>query len=154
MTTQTSPRAVARAIALLFLMTIVGGVFAQGLVAERLINFRDAAATADNILAHQGLFQIGFTVYLIEMASNVATAALWYVLLKPVSRPVALTAAFLDLTACIVKTFARALYIAPLWVLGAASNNLANQALPGFTPEQLQSLALVLLRANDTGAAT
>src|ERR1041385_1240707 len=154
MAIQTSPRTVARAIALLFLLTIIGGVFAQGLVADRLINFRDATATADNILAHRGLFQIGFTVYLIEMAGNVATAALWYVLLRPVSRPVALTAAFLDLTACIGKTFARVLFIAPLWVLGAASSNLANQALHGFTSEQVQSLALVLLRVNDTGAAT
>jgi hypothetical protein len=154
MAMQTSPRAVARAIALLFLLTIIGGVFAQGLVAERLINFHDAAATADNILGHRGLFQIGFTVYLIEMASNVATAALWYVLLRPVSRPVALTAAFLDLTACIVKTCARVLFIAPLWVLGSNASNLANQALHGFSSEQLQSMALVLLRANDTGAAT
>lgn len=156
MAIQTSPRAVARAIALLFLLTIIGGVFAQGLVAERLINFRDAAVTADNILAHKGLFQVGFTVYLIEMACNVATAALWYVLLRPVSRPVALTAAFIDLTGCIIKTFARVLYIAPLWVLGSASTpgSLVNQALHGFTPEQLQSIALVLLRANDTGAAT
>ncbi len=150
MAIQTSPRAVARAIALLFLLTIIGGVFAQGLVAERLIDFRDAAGTADNILAHKGLFQIGFTVYLIEMACNVATAALWYVLLRPVSQPVALTAAFLDLTACIIKTSARVFFIAPLWVLGSASN----QALHGFTPEQLQSLGLVLLRVNDTGAAT
>jgi len=156
MAIQTSPRTVARAIALLFLMTIIGGVFAQGFVADRLINFRDAAATADNILAHRGLFQIGFTVYLIEMASNVATAALWYVLLRPVSRPVALTAVFIDLTGCIVKTCARVLYIAPLWVMGTASTSgsLVNQALHGFTPEQLQSIALVLLRANDTGAAT
>ena len=151
-----SPRNVARAIALLFLTTIIGGVFAQGLIAERLINFRDAAMTADNILAHRSLFQIGFTVYLIEMASNVGTAALWYVLLRPVSRPVALTAAFIDLTGCIVKTFARVFYIAPLWVLGDASTpgSIVNQTLHAFTPEQLQSIALVLLRANDTGAAT
>src|SRR5256885_12156626 len=90
------------------------------------------------------------------MASNVGTAALWYVLLRPVSRPVALTAAFIDLTGCIVKTFARVFYIAPLWVLGDASTpgSMVNQTLHAFTPEQLQSIALVLLRANDTGAAT
>src|ERR1051325_5158516 len=123
MAMQTSPRTVARALALLFLLTIIGGVFAQGLIADRLINFRDAAATADNILAHRGLFQIGFTVYLIEMACNVATAALWYVLLRPVNRPTALAAAFLDLTACIIKTGARVFYIAPLWVLGSASTS-------------------------------
>ena len=49
------------------------GVFAQGFVSERLIDFRDAAATATNILAHKGLFQLGFTVYLGEMACQIAT---------------------------------------------------------------------------------
>ena len=47
-----------------FLLTIIAGTFAQGFVSERLIVFSDAAATATNILAHKGLFQLGFTVYL------------------------------------------------------------------------------------------
>jgi hypothetical protein len=149
MSVHTSPRRVARALGLLFLFVIVCGVFAQGVVSERLINFADAAATASNILAHRGLFQIGFAVYLIEMASQVATAALWYVLLRPVSRPIALVAAFIELAGAIVKTFARVFFIAPLWVLSGGST-----LLHGFTPEQVQSAALILLRVNDTGAAT
>ncbi len=138
---------------MLFLLTILGGVFAQGFVAERLINFSDAAATANNIVTHKGQFQLGFTVYLIEMVSSIATTALWYLLLRPVSQPIALTAAFIDLAGGIIKSVARVFYIAPLWVLGMASTS-GNHALPGFTPEQLQSTALILLRANDTGAAT
>lgn len=145
----TNPRRLARAIALLFLLTIVAGVFAQGFVSERLINFGDAAATARNILSNKGLFQLGFTVYLIEMVSQVATAALWYVLLRPVSKPIALAGAFIELAGCIVKIFARVFFIAPLWVLNGGST-----ILHGFTPEQVQSLALTMLRANDTGAAT
>ena len=145
----TNPRRLARAIALLFLLTILGGVFAQGFVSDRLVNFADAGATARNILGNRGLFQIGFTVYLIEMVSQIATAALWYVLLRPVSQPIALAGAFIELAGCIVKTFARVFFIAPLWVL---SGGLA--ILHGFTPEQVQSLALTMLRANDTGAAT
>lgn len=143
------PKTVARALGLLFLLVIICGVFAQGLVRERLIDFHDAAATANNILAHKGLFTFGFTVYLIEMASQIATAALWYVLLRPVSRPIALSAAFIELAGAIIKTFARVFFIAPLWVLGGGAT-----ILRGFTPEQVQSLALILLRANDTGAAT
>ena len=61
-------------IGLFFLLTILAGIFAQGLVSERLINFRDAAATATNILTHKGLFQLGFTVYLIEMSCQVVSA--------------------------------------------------------------------------------
>jgi hypothetical protein len=40
------PKTVARALGLLFLLVIICGVFAQGLVSERLIDFHDAAATA------------------------------------------------------------------------------------------------------------
>ena len=145
----THPKTVARTLGILFLLVIVCGVFAQGIVSDRLVNFRDAAATANNILGHQGLFTIGFTVYLIEMASQVATAALWYVLLRPVSRPIALTAAFIELAGATIKTFARVFFIAPLWVLNGGP-----AILHGFTPEQVQSLALTMLRANDTGAAT
>lgn len=143
------PKTVARILALLFLLVIICGVFAQGFVSERLIDFRDAAATANNILAHKGLFTFGFTIYLIEMTSQIATAALWYVLLRPVSRPIALSAAFIELAGAIIKTFARVFFIAPLWVLSGGST-----LLHGFTPEQVQSIALILLRANDTGAAT
>jgi hypothetical protein len=140
-------------IGLLFLVTILGGAFAQGVVSDRLINFHDAAATANNILTHRGLFQIGFAVYLVEMVSQIATAALWYVLLKPVSRPIALAGAFIELAGAIVKTFARVFFIAPLWVLTPTLGG-ASPILHGFTAEQVQSIALVMLRANDTGAAT
>src|SRR2546421_9209072 len=109
MLTQFSPRRVARTIGALFLLTILGGVFAQGFVSERLIVFSDAATTANNILSHRGLFQLGFTFYVIEMTCQVAVAALWYVVLRPVSRPIALTAAFIELSGCIIKSFARVL---------------------------------------------
>jgi hypothetical protein len=140
---KTSPRFLARMAGVLFLLTILAGIFAQGFVSERLIVFSDAALTATNILAHKGLFQAGYTVYLIEMACQVATAALFYLLLRPVSNSVALVAAFLELTGCIIKTFARVFFILPLFVLGGAP------ALSVFSPQELQSLALLLLKVND-----
>ncbi|HEX8748527.1 MAG TPA: DUF4386 domain-containing protein [Pyrinomonadaceae bacterium] len=143
-----STRVLARMTGLFFLLTIVCGIFAQGMVSERLIDFSDAAATAANILAHKGLFQLGFTVYLIEMTCQVVTAVLFYQLLKPVNRTVALLALFLEITGCIIKTFARVFYIAPLFVLGRPA------ALAGFSGEQLQSVALILLKVNDEGAGT
>jgi hypothetical protein len=77
------------------------------LVGERLVDFSDAAATATNILTHRGLFELGFTAYLIEMAGQVATAVLCYQLLKPVNRTVALLALFPEVSGCVIKTFAR-----------------------------------------------
>ena len=95
---QTSPRLIGRIIALLILLIIVTGIFAQGFVSDRLISSGDAAATARNILANQGVYRLGFTVFLIEMVAQVAQTALWYVLLRPVNRTIALSAAFIDLS--------------------------------------------------------
>jgi hypothetical protein len=147
MITQVSPRALARLTGLFFLLTILAGIFAQGFVSERLIVFSDANRTATNLLMHKGLFQLGFTVYLIEMACQITTAVFFYHLLKPVNRTVALLALLLELTGCIIKTFARVFYIAPLFVLGGPS------ALNGFSAEQLNSIALIMLKVNDQGAA-
>src|SRR5437868_8936517 len=110
--TKASPRLVARMAGLFFLLTILAGIFAQGFVSERLVVFADAAATATNILAHRGLFQLGFAVYLIEMACQIAMTALFYYLLRPVSRSLSLLAAFLGLAGCVVKTVSRLFYLA------------------------------------------
>ncbi len=144
--TPSSPRFLARMAGLFALLPILAGIFAQGFVSERLIDFGDAAATATNILAHKGLFQLGFTVYLIEMACQVTAAVLFYHLLKPVNKTIASLALFLEVTGCIIKSFARVFYIAPLFVLERPA------ALEGFSAEQLQSLAVILFKVNDQGA--
>src|SRR5881397_493709 len=145
--TETSPRFKARITGVLYLLTILTGIFAQGFVSGRLVVDGDAAATATNILTHRGFFQLGFTVYLIEMACQIAITALFYDLLKPAGRSVSLVAAFLGLTGCIIKTLSRLFFIAPLFIVGGA------HYLSAFSAEQLQALALLFLRVNDHGAA-
>jgi hypothetical protein len=58
-----------------------------------------------------------------------------------------LLAAFLGLAGCVIKTFSRVFFIAPLFVLGGA------HYLSVFSTEQLQALALLFLKVNDHGAA-
>jgi hypothetical protein len=142
-----NPRRTARIAGVLSLMTILGGIFAQGFVSNRLISFSDAAVTANNILANRTLFQLGLTVYLIEMACQIASVALFYVLLRPVSRNIALAAAFIELSGCIIKTLSRLFYITPLFVLSSGA-----EALSAFNADQLRALALLLLKINDRGA--
>jgi hypothetical protein len=143
---EVSPRAKARITGVFYLLTIAAGIFALVFVNDKLVVSGDAAATANSILAHKSLFQLGFTAYLIEMACNVAIAALFYDLLKPVNRGVSLLAAFFSLVGCAIKTIARLFYIAPLLVLGGADY------LSVFDPQQLQALALLFLEVNDQGA--
>ena len=61
---ETSPRLMARIAGVLYLLTILAGMFSAGFVAAKLVVSGDAAATANNILAHRGLFQLAFAVYL------------------------------------------------------------------------------------------
>jgi hypothetical protein len=144
--TETSPRLKARIAGAFSLLTILTGIFAQGFVSNRLVVDGDAVATATNILAHRGLFQWGYAVFLIEMACNIAMTALFYDLLKPAGRSVSLVAAFLGFAGCVIKTFARVFFIVPLFILGGG------HYLSVFSAEQLQALALLFLKVNDRGA--
>jgi hypothetical protein len=134
---ETSPRLMTRITGTLYLITILTGIFSAGYVNGKLVVNGDAAATATNILAHRGLFQLAFAVYLVEMACQIAITALFYELLKPPARSVSLVAAFLGLTGSIIKTFSRVFFIAPLFILGGA------HYLSVFSAEQLQALALL-----------
>jgi hypothetical protein len=144
---ESSPRLKARIAGVFYLLTILTGIFAQGFVRERLVVANDAAATATNILAHKSFFQLGFSVYMIEMACQIVITGLFYELLKPAGRSISLVAAFLGLAGCIIKTVSRLFYIAPLFILGGAPY------LNAFSGAQLQALALLFLKVNDHGAA-
>jgi uncharacterized protein DUF4386 len=139
-----SPQTRARLAGGLLLITMVGGGFAQGFVAGRLIVSSDAAATAHNILTHEPLFRLGFAVYLVEMACQIAMTVLFYELLKPASRTASALAAVFGLVGCTIKTLARLFFFAPLLVLGGAGY------LSVFDPKQLQALAFLSLRVNYT----
>jgi len=102
---------------------------------------RDPAATAANITGNTGLFRLGFTLYLVEMAAQIAMTALFYQLLKPVHRGVALLSAIFGFVGCTIKIVARLFYIMPLLVLGAPSNT------AGFSGEQLSGLGYRLFPA-------
>jgi hypothetical protein len=147
-TADMSPRTKGRFAGALYLLYVIAGVFAQAIISDRLVVFSDAARTASNILANQSLYRLGLTVYLVEMAGQIATAVLFYQLLKPVSRTGAMLAAAFELTGCGIKIFSRLFYFAPLLVLGGGVSYLS-----AFNKEQLDSISLLLLRINDNGAA-
>jgi hypothetical protein len=143
-----SPRTKGRFAGAVYLLYIIAGIYAQAFVSDRLVVFSSAATTATNILAHQSTYRLGLTVYLLEMAGQIATAVLFYQLLKPVSRTGAMLSAAFELTGCGIKIFSRLFYFIPLLILGKNASSLGV-----FSKEQLDSIALLLLRINDNGAA-
>ncbi|MES2124908.1 MAG: DUF4386 domain-containing protein [Gemmatimonadota bacterium] len=139
-----SPKGMARIIGGLLLVSIVAGGVAQGFIGGSLIVPGDASATAANITTHQSLYRLAFAVYLIEMSCQIAMTVLFYQLLKPVSRSLALVAATLGVVGCTVKTMSRLFFFAPLLLLGGA------HYLAEFGPKQLEATAFLSLRLNST----
>ncbi len=85
-------RSHARTAGLLYLIIIVCAGFGEGVVRGGLVIPGDAAATAANILASQGLFRLGFAADLIAFLCDAAVAVLLYVLLEAAGRTLALMA--------------------------------------------------------------
>ena len=83
---ESSPVFYARVAGLLYLTIIICGIYSEVFVRGSLVVMGDAAGTANNILASEGLFRIGFAADILMLLCDVAIAVLFYVLLKPVSR--------------------------------------------------------------------
>ena len=105
-----SPKSMARLAGLLSLITIVGGVVAQGIISARFLDGADLAGTAAKITANKDLFRLGYLVYMIEMAAQIGATLVFYDLLKPVSRSMSRAALAFMLVGCTIKTFSRVFY--------------------------------------------
>jgi hypothetical protein len=86
------------------------------------------------------LFRTGLAVYLVEAVCDVALALVFYVLLRPVNRELALLAAFFGLVSTAVFAVADFFYFTALIFLRNPSY------LAGFSPEQLNSLSMYSLK--------
>jgi uncharacterized protein DUF4386 len=144
---EASPRLYARPAGFLYLIVIVGGIFAELFVRGRLVVHGDAAATAHNILAHQMLYRWGFVVELFYCVCNVPLTVIFYNLFKVVNRNVTLMMVILDLVVNTIESISLLGHYAPLLLLGGGPH------LSAFTPEQLQALAYVSVELFEHGFA-
>jgi len=143
---EASPRALARAAGWLYLVIIVGAGFAEGFARGTLVVPGDAAATAGNILAAEGLFRAGLAADLVAFLADAAVAVLLYVLLRPVSATVSLLAAAFRLVAHPAIGGLNLLnHYAALALLDGSGS------LSAFEPAQREALALLALEAHGQG---
>ena len=101
-TDETSPLVYARVAGLMYLIIAVCGVFGMMYVPSKILVSEDATETANNILACESLFRIGIVSGLILFLSEIVLVAVLYVLLKPVSVALSLTAALLRLVMTVI----------------------------------------------------
>jgi hypothetical protein len=140
-----SPQVYARTGGVLYLIIIAAGLFAEAFVRERLVVPTDAATTAANITAHEFLFRLGIAADLATYVCAVALTAILYALLKPVDANVALVMLIFNLVQDAIGGLNALNTYRPLQLLKGADY------LKAFTPEQLQAMALVSLRAHAVG---
>ena len=127
-----------RAIPVLMILSLVGGLFGELYVPSLMLG-QDAAATAANLRANDGLFRLGFAAYLVEAISDILIAWIFYVLLRPVHRDLALLSALFAIVSTMLFAVTKLLYFAaPMFVRGSPR-------FAAFPPEQLDALATIFL---------
>ncbi len=144
-TDSTSPQTYARIAGWLYLFIIVAAMFAEIFVRGKLIDYADATATAHNILINESLFRLAGAVDLLVFICDLALALIFYVLLRPVNKNLALLAAFFRLVYAAIVGVNTVYHFAALLLLGGAPY------LTVFKVDQLHALALLSLKTHALG---
>jgi hypothetical protein len=145
--TPVTPRLEARIAGLLYVLVILLGGFAEVGVRQGLVVNGDPGATARAIMAHKGLFRLGFAA---EMITNVIAIPLTLIvwrLLAPAGAFLALLAVVLDLTQNTINAANAWTQFAPLTLLGGSPD------LAAVPRAELAALARLALKWHDLGFA-
>lgn len=135
-----SPRRLARIAGALYLVIIVLGVFGEMYIRGGLVVPGDAAATAANLRAHEGLWRFGIAAEAILLSSAIGVMLVMLVLLRPVSRGLAWLSVFFNLPAITVEAVGALFLVGAMLPLGKAAY------LTTLPPEQVEALVMLSLR--------
>ena len=145
--TEISPKLKARIAGFLYLIVIVFGAFAELGVRARLVVPENPTVTAQNIMAHQNLYRLGFAAEIFYLACNVPLTVILYDVFKVVNQKVALLEAIFGLVSTAVEAVSLLAHYAPIVILGGA------RYLSAFTPTQLQAASYLSLQLFEGGFA-
>ena len=144
-TSATSPLIIARLAGFLYLIIIVIGFCGQFFVRDRLVASGDVTATANNIMASESLWRIGIAGDLIMRVCDVALMLVFYILLRPVNKNLALLAVLFNLIQTAVLAAFELSLLVVLFLLGSADY------LKAFEPHQLQALSYLSVKSYEYG---
>jgi hypothetical protein len=108
--------------------------------------FADTSATVNHIMAHESLFRIGFVISLFSYVLFLLAAWALYVLLKPVSKNIALLFLLLNLGGFAILVFSHLNLFSSLLLLSGADY------LKVFQPDQLQAQAMLFINLYHNGS--
>ena len=144
-TTQTSPQVYARIGGILYLMIIIAGALGEIFIRGKLIVSADAISTANNIMASQLLWRIGIAGDIMMHVFDIPLMLVFYVLLKPVNKNLALLAVLFNLIQTAVLVANKLNLLMPLFLLGNADY------LKAFEPNQLYALTYMFIKVHEYG---
>ena len=141
----TSINTTARIGGALYLMIIFFGLFGEMFVRDKLIVSGDVTATANNIIAHQLLWRMSMAGDLLMHVCDVGLVLVFYILLKPVNKYLALLAVLFNLIQTAVLVANKLNLLMPLFLLGNSDY------LKSFEPKQLYTLTYLSIRSHGYG---
>ncbi|MDP9176520.1 MAG: DUF4386 domain-containing protein [Gemmatimonadota bacterium] len=138
-------RLVARVGGVLYLVIIVLGAVGEAVVRGSIVVSGNAAATAANLRSMESLWRFGVAGEVVLLTCATALALILYILLRPVSRELALAAVFFNLVCIAIEGVAAVSLASALFPLASSTY------LSAFTPEQLNAMAMLSVRSHTTG---
>ena len=144
-TVETSPQLYARIGGVMYLIIIVIGFCGEFFVRDKLVVSGDVTATANNIAASESLWRISIASELILLVCGVGLTLIFYVLLRPVNKDLALLAVFFNIVEFPIEAVSKLCLFAALFLSGNA------EYLKAFEPHQLHALVKLSLKLHDYG---
>jgi hypothetical protein len=138
------PKTYARIAGILYLIIAVVGGFSILYVPSVILAPGDAAKTAANLLANQGLFGLGVLADIVVMTTEIVLSAMLFVLFKPTSPTLSMIAMVSRLTMVLVMAINLLIYITPMLLLRDVDQG-------GLGIDQRQAAAQVLFEAHRYG---
>jgi len=135
---------VARVGGVLYLIIIVIGALGEAVVRGSIVVPGNATATAANLRSLEWLWRLGVAGEVVLLTCATALALILYVLLRPVSRDLALLGVFFNLVSLAIEGVAAV-------SLAAALLPMTNAYVSAFTPEQLNVMAMLSVRSHSAG---
>ncbi|MBL0740632.1 DUF4386 domain-containing protein [Chryseolinea lacunae] len=140
-----SPQSYARVGGVLYLIIIIAGIFGEFFVRGKLFVPGDATATAHQIAASPLLWRIGICADLIMQSCDIPLMLIFYVLLRPINRNLALLNLLFNVIQTAVLVANKLNLLMALFLLSDAPY------LQSLDPTQLHALSYLSIKLHDHG---
>ena len=130
---------------MLYLFIIVLGALGEGVIRGSVVVSGNSTATAANLRSMELLWRVGVVGEIVVLTCATALAVVLYVLLRRVSRELALMAVLFNVVAIAIEGVAGVSLATTLLPLSNASY------LTAFAPEQLHAMAMLGIRSHTIG---